>query len=374
MKIILAPDKYKNSLTGIEFCDIVEHAVKQVIPSSEIIRLPLADGGDGTIDVIKYYLDGEQTYATVNNPYFQPILASYLFSKTTKTAFIEMAEASGLKLLETNKLNCKRATTLGTGELIMDAIKNGAKQIILGIGGSATNDCGIGMAYALGYSFYNENYETVLPIGKNLSAIKHIENTNVYPELKNIRIKVAMDVTNPLHGENGAAYVYAKQKGASLDDIKMLDKGLKDFSKVLDNHFNIKSNTIKGGGAAGGLGVGAIAFLNAAPISGIDLIKELADFEIKIKDADWIITGEGKLDSQTLSGKVIDGIMISAIKNNIPIAAFCGSVDLNKVKLKHLGITYVKSIMNKAKNFEDAISNTKKYLNDISLEFANYIK
>lgn len=370
MKIIIAPDKFKGSLTAIQFCNAVEEGVKKVFPKAEIVKLPLADGGDGTIDVANFYLNGEFLKVKVNNPLFQQVNALYLYAKSTHTAFIEMAEASGLKLLKTEELDCKNTSTYGTGELILDAINRGVKHIILGIGGSATNDCGIGMAVALGYRFLDEYQNTVKPIGKNLSKIVSIDDSKVNLKLKHINFKIACDVTNPLYGKNGAAYVYAKQKGASENDIEMLDKGLQDFSKVLDAHFKVYSQNIKGAGAAGGMGIGTMLFLNGNLMSGIELVKEIAQFDDKVKNSDWIITGEGKLDEQTLSGKTIQGVLDAAAQHNIKVAVLCGSIELNEKSLKRLGISYADSILNKSIDLADAIKNSFIYLLNISENFA----
>lgn len=372
MKVVLAPDKYKGSLTGLEFCDIVEPVLRS-ITNAEILKLPLADGGDGTIDVVKYYINGEMIQIEVNNPIFKPVLASYLFSNSTKVAFIEMAEASGMKVLNASNQNCMYTSTYGTGELILNAINKGANHIILGLGGSATNDCGIGMASALGYSFLDENNNEVQPIGCELSKIVRIDDSQVDKRLRGIKFQIACDVTNPLYGINGAAHVYAKQKGASNNDIKHLNSGLKSFSEVLDNQFNIDSQQIKGAGAAGGMGAGTFAFLDGELLPGIDLIKQIADFDTKVKNADWIITGEGNLDRQTLSGKALNGVISSALTNQIKVAVFCGNIDLDNEELKTLGITYNASIMDKAIDLEDAIKNTKVYLENIAKDFANSI-
>ncbi len=374
MKFVLAPDKFKDSLTGLEFCNAVEEGILKAIPDAEIIKLPLADGGDGTIEVVNFYLKGKTINVEVNNPLFQYITATYLYASDSKTAYIEMAEASGLKLLGIKERDCKSTTTFGTGELIHDAVNKGAKHIILGIGGSATNDCGIGMAKALGYRFCDKNNNEVSPIGKNLSQINFIDNTRVNNTLSQVTFKIACDVINPLYGKNGAAFIYAKQKGASQEDIELLDKGLQDFSNIIDSHFKIESQNILGAGAAGGMGIGTKVFLNGELISGIELIKDLAQFDTKIKDADWIITGEGKLDSQTLSGKTIHGVIKSAKKQNITVAAFCGKVELNSAILKQNGISYADEILSKASSFEDSMKNSYNYLVKTAMDFAKKIK
>ncbi len=373
MKIVIAPDKFKNSLTGLAFCNAVEIGLKKMLPYAEVIKFPLADGGDGTIAVVNYYLKGHVVKVAVNNPFFELVEATYLYAEDCKTAFIEMAEASGLKLLRPEQFDCKNATTLGTGELILNAINKGAKKVILGIGGSATNDCGMGMAMALGYRFLDKNKKGVKPIGINLSKIVSIDFDNVYPRLKDVEFEMACDVTNPLYGENGAAFIYAKQKGASQRDIEMLDKGLKDFSKVLDNAFQINSQLIKGGGAAGGMGIASKVFLNGDLKPGIQLIKNLVDFDGQIIGADWIITGEGKLDNQTLLGKTIQGVITSAKAKNIKVAAFCGKIELDKKELESLGINYADAVLNYTKDFDDAMKNGYNYVKEMAIAFAKNI-
>ncbi len=370
MKIILAPDKFKNSLTGIEFCEIVEMGIKQIKADAEIVKLPLADGGDGTIEVVNYYLKGKVVKLKVNNPFFQSIEASYLYSASTKTAFIEMAEASGVKLLKEDQLDCKNATTFGTGQMILDAINKGASKIILGLGGSATNDCGIGMASALGYQFLDKNNEQVKPIGANLSKIVAINVEHVDTRLSNVEFAIACDVTNPLYGKNGAAYVYAGQKGATQEEIEVLDTGLKDFSKVLNAVFNIDVQSVKGAGAAGGMGIASKLFLKGTLESGIVLVKKLAKFDQQIQGASWVISGEGKLDHQTLSGKTIQGVIHSAKNKDINIAVFCGTVDLEEDIIKDFGISYAASVIEQAVDLDDAMKNANQYLKNITATFA----
>jgi glycerate kinase len=369
MKIVLAPDKFKNSLTGLEFCTIVEKGILEKLPNAEILKLPLADGGDGTIEVVKYYLKGRTVKVAVNNPFFKIIKASYIYSKKTTTAFIEMAEASGVKLLKQKHFDCKNATTFGTGEMIVDAINKGAKTIIIGIGGSATNDCGIGMATALGYRFLDKNNKAVKPIGANLSKIESIDATNIHHGLTTVDFKIACDVTNPLYGKNGAAYVYGAQKGASKEDIIILDKGLQDFSKILNEVFTIDVQSVKGAGAAGGMGIGTKLFLNGTLEPGVQLIKNIANFDNQIEGADWIITGEGKLDTQTMSGKTIQGVLSSAKGQNINVVAFCGAIDLQGKEPQDFGIHYADAMMTYAIDVKDAMSNSKQYLSLMTKSF-----
>jgi len=373
MRFVLAPDKFKGSLTGLEFCDAVEQGIKKIIPQAKVLKLPLADGGDGTIEVANYYLKGDLISLTVSNPFFQPVKASYLFAPESKTAFIEMAEASGLKILDSKEFNCKKTTTLGTGEMIVDAVNKGVKNIILGIGGSATNDCGLGMASALGFQFKDKHGEEVIPIGENLSNIVSIKTKKVHSRLKEVRFKVACDVKNPLYGPNGAAHVYAKQKGATENEIEMLDQGLQHFAGVLNATFKLDVQDIKGGGAAGGMGVASKVFLNGELQSGIDLIKGLAKFDQQVNNTDYIITGEGKLDTQTLSGKTIKGVLQSATKFNIPVATLCGSISLKDDEAEKSGIFYTDAILNYTSDLSSAMANAKEWVKTMAENFARQI-
>ncbi|MRX63076.1 glycerate kinase [Maribacter luteus] len=374
MKFIIAPDKFKGSLTGFEFCDAVEEGLRMVFKEAEIFKMPLADGGDGTMEVARHYINGDKVSVTVNDPLFRPIEASYLYSKGTGIAYIEMAEASGLKLLKDEESNCWYTTTLGTGELIVDALEKGAKEIILGIGGSATNDGGMGMASALGYRFLDGDEEELEPIGGNLAAVRKIDDSNINPKLNGVMVKVACDVTNPFYGQNGAAYVYAKQKGASDNEIVLLDQGLTNFAEIIHRRFNMDLQKIDGAGAAGGVGGGALIFLKGDLISGIDMVKELSGFDTAIEGAYWIITGEGKLDEQTLSGKTIDGVVTSAKRKQIPVAALCGSVSISIAQQQAFGIEYVASIVRGVGTLQEAMAKSYDNLVNATYNFANLIK
>ncbi len=373
MKFVIAPDKFKGSLTGFEFCDAVEEGLRMVFPEAEILKMPLADGGDGTMEVVRHYLKGEIVTLRVNDPLFRPVASSYLYAPASRIAYIEMAEASGLKLLKDAERNCMQSTTLGTGELLAHAIQQGAREIILGIGGSATNDAGMGMAAALGFAFLDKNNKPLLPIGSNLIHVKKIDSSGVHAQLNNVRVKVACDVTNPFYGKNGAAYVYAAQKGASDEDIAQLDDGLRNFAQILDRQYNTDVQKIPGAGAAGGFGGGASVFLKATLTSGIELIKDMADLNSQIKNADWIITGEGKLDKQTLSGKTIDGVLKSANRENIPVAVFCGAIDLSEENAKEMGIAYMVAISRDMPNLEEAIKRSYENMVAATVEFAKTI-
>lgn len=374
MKFILAPDKYKGSLTGREFCETVAQGIYKVFPKSEILNMPLADGGDGTIDVVADYLKASKVSVKVKDPLFREITTQYLLSEDGQTAFIEMSEASGYKLLQKSEMDCMHTTTLGTGEVILDALERGVQIILLGIGGSATNDGGMGMAKALGYQFLDAEGNELKPVGKNLGQVKEIQQHNVHSKLSKAKIQVACDVSNPFYGENGAAKIYGAQKGASDEDIEFLDRGLKNFSEILKASFDIDVQNIPGSGAAGGVGGGAVVFLNAELVSGVDLIMQLANFDEALQGADWVITGEGQLDGQTFSGKTISGVIRSAKKRKVPVAAFCGSVDVNMDEMQEMGLDYAVSILNQIGNLDDAKASTVANLKLASYNFANLVK
>lgn len=366
MKIVVAPDKFKGSLTSLQFCRIVEEQLKASIPSATVISLPMADGGDGTVAIAQYYLGGEKHRLVVHDPLGRKIKAKYLLGREKQTAYIEMAEASGLNLLSKGEQNPMQTSTYGFGELIKDAILQGAKKIILGIGGSATNDGGMGMARALGYRFYDKMGNELYGKGKDLKLLHHIEE-DTGGLLKDIEFTVACDVANFLYGSQGASYVYAQQKGATPEEVKHLDEGLQNFNEVIKKHFNKDLQTVRGSGASGGLGGGCQAFLNAKLQSGIALVQNIAKFSEHIRNADWIISGEGSLDTQTFQGKVIKGIADEITTQKL--ALFCGQITLSKEQLSKHPIAYCDAILNYTNDKADAIKNSKKYLKKMILGF-----
>lgn len=368
MKIVLAPDKFKGSLTGPEFCRIAEEAIREFLPQAEVISLPLADGGDGTAEVLQDRLGASRIEATVSDPLFRPLTTDYLFEDSSGLAFIEMAQASGYALLQPEERNPMFTTSFGTGELIHYAIKAGAKRLIIGLGGSATNDAGTGMAAALGYRFLDKNGAEVSPVGKNLEKITRIEVPAEDP-LRGIQVDLACDVSNPFFGERGAAYVYGPQKGANAQEVEQLDRGLQSFAALVKKEFDINLQYIPGAGAAGGVGGGAVAFLGAKHRSGIELVKELLDFEASLRGADWVITGEGALDEQSLYGKTIQGVTHSAQDKGIPVAVFCGHLDLAETKRKEVGIAFATSINKPDQTLEEAIANTSMNLKEAVTSF-----
>lgn len=334
-KIIIAPDSFKGSLAAIEVANAIEEGCRNVFPDCATVKIPIADGGEGTTDTLVSAMGGKKIKMQVHNPLMQPIEVEYGLVEAGKTAVIEMAAASGLTLLSKEEQNPTKTTTFGTGEIIKDALQRGCRSFLIGIGGSATNDAGTGMLRALGYRFLNRNGEEMDGTGASLSEICSIDESGIMPELKEANFTIACDVNNPFSGPNGAARVYAPQKGANEEMTKKLDEGLENFRKLIEKEKSIDLNTIEGAGAAGGLGGGFVAFLHAQLKPGIEMVLKAVDFDRHLQNADLVITGEGKLDKQTAMGKAGSGILQAASKNNVPVIAIGGCVEDAEYLNKH---------------------------------------
>lgn len=321
MKIVVAPDSFKGSLTAIEVSDAIEQGIREIFPEAEIVKIPMADGGDGTVQCLVNATGGEILREKVTDPLGDEVLASYGILGDKKTAVIEMAEASGLTLVPENKRNPLITTTYGTGQLIKAALDRGCRKMIIGIGGSATNDAGAGMVQALGAKLLDKDGEEIGFGGGELKKVLRIDTKYFDNRLSKTKVLIASDVSNPLCGPKGASRIYGPQKGATPEMTKELDESLAYFAEIIkrDLHKDIKD--IPGAGAAGGLGASLIAFLNAELRPGIDIIIEIAKLEQAIKDADLVVTGEGKIDSQTIYGKAPIGVARIAKKYNIPVIA-----------------------------------------------------
>ena len=318
--------------------------VLQVYPSAEVQCFPMADGGEGTCALLTEWHEGKEIEVTVHGPLFNPVVARYGISKDGQTAFIEMAEASGLTLLSPNERNPLVTSTFGTGELIADALKRNVKQIILGLGGSATNDAGIGMAAALGYTFYDAYGETLKATGENLIHIHHVRTEHVNPAVKDASFIALCDVTNPLYGPDGAAFVYGPQKGGNTSQLELLDAGLRNIRRVIRKYLKI-SVDFPGAGAAGGLGAGAKAFLSATIQRGVMYVMNSWGLPERIRDADLILTGEGKVDRQTFSGKVVSEVASLASREGKTVIAVCGKCDISQDETRSRGIHSVISLV-----------------------------
>ena len=357
MKILICPDKFKGSLTAVEVAEAVAEGIRLVDPRIESLKFPLADGGDGTASILTDHFKGKLIHINVHDPLFEIIEAVYGFAKNIRTAFIEMSSASGLRLIPEEKQNPFFTTTLGTGEMIRDAIAQDAERIFLCIGGSATNDAGTGMAAALGYKFLDIKGNELKPTGGNLLSIDSIDDSNLLFNPSEIDVQIACDVNNPLYGDKGAAHIYGPQKGATPVIVKKLDEGLRNFARIVAEKYGKEVDRMPGAGAAGGLGAGAVAFLNASLRSGIELVMEIMGFEERLKTADLIITGEGKIDKQTFQGKVIDGVTKHAGKYNIPVLAICGDMKLSEQETKKHGITGSLSLVSYFGSLTKALKN-----------------
>lgn len=361
MKILIAPDKFKGSLTAHEVCEITSGALLEADPALDIEVVPLADGGEGTADVLTYNTQGRFVEVIVKDPLWRNIQATYGISDDGSTAFIEMAKASGLQLLRPHERNPMTTTTFGTGQLIAHALDQGVAQVVLGIGGSATNDAGIGMAQALGFQFNDADGKMLDGQGGNLSSIHEILSKQKHPSLSQASFFVLCDVNNPLHGPRGAAHVFAKQKGATDEMISKLDEGLRHFETIA-RKFSDRPVNFPGAGAAGGLGAGAKLFLNATFESGIDYMVEFLGLQQKIRHADLVITGEGKIDEQTLSGKVVKGITSLAKKNSKQTLLVCGICELSDSQLNKLGSNQLISLSDRETPPLQAIAKAKEML------------
>ena len=370
MNILICPDKFKDSLTAQQVCEALEIGIKKRRPKSVIQLMPLADGGEGTLEVIKTIHGGEWIQKKVNDPLFRPIEANYLWLADQKIAYIEMSRASGIELLKIKERNPYLTSTFGTGELILDAIEKGASEIVLTIGGSATNDAGIGMAAALGFKFLNKEKEELKAVGESLALIHSIIPSPLIHKIQGVKFKVITDVQNPLAGKEGAAYVFAKQKGANAEMIKYLDKGLINMQKLIGQTEKGVIGEMKGAGAAGGLGAGAIYFLQAEIAMGAEWLLTKIHFDRAVKKADYVITGEGKIDGQTWGGKLISQVIARCDKQFKQAILVCGVFEDPEKLPIFFDSKEVYSVLSKAKNPKDSMANAAIYLEQLGEEIA----
>lgn len=355
---ILVPDSFKGTLSAIEVCNIMKSSIKNLYKDANIISVPVADGGEGTVDAFLYALGGEKKSIWVSDAFNeQKILAHYAMLKDN-IAVIEMAACAGLPLVK-NRLEPDKTTTFGVGELIIDAINSGAKKIILGLGGSATNDGGCGMAAALGVKFKDEQNQEFIPTGGTLSQIYKIDMNNIYSKIKDVEFVSMCDVDNPLCGKLGASAVFAPQKGADEDMVKSLDEGLAHLAKIIKRDLHIEVKDIKGAGAAGGLGAGSIAFLQSKLTKGIDVILDTIKFDELVSKADIVFTGEGKFDSQSLHGKVVMGVANRSQKYKTPVIVVTGAIGENIQEAYNKGITAIFSINKEPMEFSKSALKSK---------------
>jgi len=345
MKIIIAPDSFKESVSASRCAQAIKAGFVSIFPQAECVCLPIADGGEGTVEAMVEATDGKMVMLPVMGPLGDFVGAFYGLSGDGQTAFIEMAAASGLMLVPAGERNPLRATSYGTGELIRHALDAGVRHIILGIGGSATVDGGMGMAQALGARFLDERGESVGLGGGALQRLVKIDLSDLDPRLHDCRIEVACDVDNPLLGERGAAAVFGPQKGACIEMVAVLERGLQNYARVMLAATGQDVAAMVGGGAAGGMGAAARVFLNATLKSGIDIVLEAVHLEEALRDADLVITGEGRMDSQTVGGKAPIGVARIAKKYDIPVIGIAGVLGDGVEAVHQHGIDAVFSIL-----------------------------
>ena len=344
MRIVAAPNAFKGSMNAVQAAEAMKTGILAVIPQCDVTCVPVADGGDGLIEVMLAGLSGTRVEAMVSGPRMEPLSAPFCMVPSRKLAVVEMAKASGLALLPKALHDPTLTTTTGTGELIRAAMDNGATRIIVGIGGSATCDGGIGMATALGYRFLDETGTPVEPVGGSLGAIASIDRQNVDPRLDGVSVSVACDVTNPLTGDNGASVVYSPQKGASPEQVTRLDTGLANLARVVQMDLGVAIADMPGAGAAGGLGGGLHAFVGADLKPGIDLVIDVVGLKDAIAGADLVLTAEGRIDRQTRFNKAPAGVARTAKAAGVPCIAICGGVGDGIESLYDIGIDAVFSI------------------------------
>ena len=356
MKFVLAPDSFKESMTAKEVCQAMENGIRKVLPDAKIISVPMSDGGEGTMDSLIDATNGQKYAVKVTEPLGKPVTAHYGILGDQKTAIIEMAEASGLSYVPQDKrtpATIKKTTTFGTGELINAALKHDVTRVIIGLGGSSTNDGGSGMAQAIGVKFFDHNdHEITQKLGGgDLKQITRIDTIDINPKIKKTKFLLASDVTNPLTGTNGASYVFGPQKGADQATAKELDENLSHYAKIIGQ--NIAQTP--GSGAAGGLGAGLLAFTHAKIYPGVKLVANEVHLAEKIKEADYVFTGEGGTDFQTQFGKTPYGVAQIAKKYDVPVISLAGYIGKGIDHLYDKGFTAIFGILAKAENIDQAL-------------------
>ena len=362
--IIIIPDSFKGTLTSEQICNIIAALIRRILPEYEPVPLPVADGGEGSVSAFLNAAGGERIPVRVKDPFFRETEAFFGKLSDAKTGVIEMAAAAGLSLVESEK-NPLRATTWGVGELMLAAADHGCTELIIGLGGSATNDGGVGAAAACGVRFYDSNGRTYVPTGGTLSEISRIDPGGIDPRIRKMRITAICDIDNPLCGPEGASYVFGPQKGANAEDVRILDSGLLHLAGIMRRDLGESVEQLAGGGAAGGMGAGMKAFFGAELKSGIETVLDASDFDRKIQDAALVITGEGKLDSQSLRGKVIAGVASRAGRYGVPVIVLAGGIEAETDCLDSLGVTAAFSINRMPEDFS-----VSRYKSEENLSFA----
>ena len=373
MKFVFAPDSFKGTLSSQEIIDILTEKAQQHFKDVQTQGVLIADGGEGTIAAVEQMKGGSRRYLEVTGPLGEKVNAHYL-RLNEKQVLIEMATASGITLIPYREGNALYTTSYGTGEMIKDALASGADDIIISIGGSATNDGGMGMLMALGVRFLDKDGKELEPVGKNLLNIAKIDTASLNRRVKTANFIVMCDVTNPLIGPNGATYVFGPQKGANAKQLKLLESGMKNYAAKIKETLGADVANLPGGGAAGGMGAALTAFCGASLQSGIKTILDLINFENIIADADLIITGEGRIDGQSAGGKVLDGIGHYAKKRNIPVIALTGGMGDNAHLVYDCGIDSIMVTVNAPMSLDTALTHAEPLLADCADRLFRFIK
>lgn len=362
MRILIAIDSFKGSATAVQAAGWVSEGIKRVWPEAEIKEIPIADGGEGVIEAVYHAVGGGITEVEIKGPMGEPIWASYLRLEDG-TAVIETAKACGLTLVKEEERNPLTASTYGVGQLILDALDHGADKMLIGIGGSATNDGGAGLAKALGVRFFDKDNKELGEGGAELLRLDRIDLSGLEPRLKDCNIILASDVTNALCGKDGASAVYGPQKGATEDMIQLLDQSLFHYASMIEKALGLTISKISGSGAAGGMGAGLMAFCNAKGCSGIETMLDVVQFDKYVKRADLVITGEGNIDAQTARGKVPVGVARRAkMVGNIPVIAVVGGIGDGAELVYEMGIDAIVPIVDRPMSLETSINNTERLL------------
>ncbi|WP_455846098.1 glycerate kinase [Pantoea agglomerans] len=357
MKIVIAPDSYKESLSALEVASAIEAGFREIFPEADYVKIPVADGGEGTVEAMVAATQGNIVRLTVTGPLGKPVEAFYGLSGDERTAFIEMAAASGLELVPAAQRDPLITTSFGTGELIKDALDRGVDHIIIGIGGSATNDGGSGMMQALGAQLLDEHGKQIAYGGGALPQLARIDIEQLDTRIKQCRFEVACDVSNPLTGEKGASAIFGPQKGATPQLVQQLDKALEHYATLIHRDLDIDVLHIDGGGAAGGMGAALHAFCQAELRSGIEIVTEALGLAEQVKDADLVITGEGRIDSQSINGKVPIGVAKVAKQFNKPVIGIAGSLTADVGVVHQHGLDAVFSVLFSICTLDDALAN-----------------
>ncbi|MCC9089920.1 MULTISPECIES: glycerate kinase [Bacillus] len=355
MKIVIAPDSFKESLSAYETACAIERGFRSILPTAEYLKLPMADGGEGTVQSLVDATGGHIVNQVVTGPLGEPVDAFFGMLGDGQTAVIEMAAASGLHLVPPEKRNPLFTTSRGTGELMLAALDKGANHVIIGLGGSATNDGGAGMMQGLGAAFLDKTGQDLMPGGGSLNQLATIDLSGLDPRLQFVRLEAACDVDNPLTGERGASAVFGPQKGADEEMVQVLDKNLAHFAQVAEKEFNVSIADAAGAGAAGGLGASLLGFLQADLQTGIDIVLKAVHFNDVIEEADLVITGEGRIDRQTIYGKTPIGVAKAAKQYGLPVIGIAGSLSEDSTVVHDHGIDALFSIVPGVISLSDAM-------------------